>query len=144
MPHPAPPPAAHPVPARLTAEPPAVGAPSPARRPLTLWHYLWIVGAAVVLIGGLHWLGPILTPFLVGIILAYLGTPIVDRGEARGVPRALSTLAVVLLFGLVLVALFFVLIPLIQAEVSLAARRVPDLVTAFAESAVPWVEEHFH
>ena len=144
MTEPAPSPAAEPVPALLTAEPPAVGAPRPARRPLTLWHYLWIVGAAVVLIGGLHWLGPILTPFLVGIILAYLGTPIVDRGEARGVPRALSTLAVVLLFGLVLVALFFVLIPLIQAEVSLAARRVPDLVTAFAESAVPWVEEHFH
>jgi predicted PurR-regulated permease PerM len=140
----APPPAAEPVPALLTAEPPAASAPRPARRPLTLWHYLWIVGAAVVLIAGLHWLGPILTPFLVGIILAYLGTPIVDRGEARGVPRALSTLAVVLLFGLVLVALFFVLIPLIQAEVTLAARRVPDLVTALGQSAVPWVEEHFH
>ena len=117
--------------------------PPRAHRPLTLWHYLWIVGAALVVIAGLTWLGPILTPFLVGIILAYLGTPLVDRATTRGIPRALSTLTVVLMFGVVLVALFFVLVPLVQSEAILAARRVPDLLQQLSERVVPWVEEHF-
>ena len=122
---------------------PPGNAPPRVHRPLTLWHYLWIVGAALVVIAGLNWLGPILTPFLVGIILAYLGTPLVDRATTRRIPRALSTLAVVLMFGVALVALFFVLVPLIQSEAILAARRVPDLLQQLSERVVPWVEEHF-
>src|SRR6478735_4753803 len=94
------------------------------RRPLTLRNYLWLVCAALVLFLALHWLGPVLTPFLVGAILAYLGTPLVDRAAARGLPRALGTLLVVLAFGLAIFALFLVLVPLVQAEVSLAARRL--------------------
>jgi predicted PurR-regulated permease PerM len=129
-------------PASTSAPHPAGGEPR-VRKPLTLWHYVWIVGAALVVIAGLHWLGPILTPFLVGVILAYLGTPIVDRAAARGVPRALSTLAVVLMFGVALIALFFVLVPLIQSEAVLAARRVPDLLQQLSERVVPWLEEHF-
>src|SRR5207237_7185494 len=89
---------------------------APSRTPLTLRHYIWIIGAAVVVIACLEWLGPVLTPFLVGTILAYLGTPIVDRAKARRVPRTLATIAVVLLFGLILAGLFFVLVPLFQAE----------------------------
>ena len=138
-PDPLPPAGRHSTPAAL---PPADGEPR-VRKPLTLRHYVWIVGAALVVIAGLHWLGPILTPFLVGVILAYLGTPIVDRAAARGVPRALATLAVVLLFGVVLASLFFVLVPLIQSEAVLAARRVPDLLQHLSESVVPWIEEHW-
>ena len=53
-------------------------------------HYLWIVGAALVLVAALRWLGPVLTPFLIGAILAYLGTPIVAaaRRSACPAPRA--------------------------------------------------------
>ncbi len=50
-------------------EPPATapGAPEPApRRQVTTRQYLWIVGAAAVAFLGLHFLGPVLTPFLVG------------------------------------------------------------------------------
>src|SRR5437879_13009885 len=107
---------------------------APSRTPLTLRHYVWIIGAALVVFACLEWLGPVLTPFLVGTILAYLGTPIVDRAKARGVPRALATTAVVLLFGLILTGLFFVLIPLIQSEFLLASRRIPDLVALLSSS----------
>ncbi|HEY2816057.1 MAG TPA: AI-2E family transporter [Casimicrobiaceae bacterium] len=118
------------------------GAATP-RRPLTLRHYVWIIGAALVIIAMLHWLGAVLTPFLVGTILAYLGTPIVQRAKARRVPRTLATTVVVLLFGLVLAALFFVLIPLIQSEFMLASRRVPDLLALLSNTVVPWLDEHF-
>ena len=143
-----------PTPSPMPVEPPAAKllaadatpiAPATApRKPLTIRHYAWIIGAAVVIIAGLHFLGPILTPFLIGIILAYLGTPIVERAQKRRIPRALSTLAVVMLFGFAIAALFFVLVPLVQGEIALAARRVPDLVNLLSQNVAPWVEEHMH
>jgi predicted PurR-regulated permease PerM len=106
-----------------------------------LKHYLWIVGAALVAIFALHWLGRVLTPFLIGAILAYLGTPVVDRAQARGVPRAWSTLLVIVFIGLLLAALFFVLIPLIQSEVTSITRRLPDLFAQFTDRVGPVLEE---
>ena len=123
----------------------AIDAPpaEPVRRrhPLAPKHYLWIVGAALVIFLALRWLGSVLTPFLIGAILAYLGTPVVDRAQARGVPRALSTLLVILFIGLLLAALFFVLIPLVQSEVVSITRRVPDLFNQFTERVAPILEE---
>lgn len=116
---------------------------APVRRPLTWRNYLWLIGAAVLLVAGLHWLGPVLTPFLIGAILAYLGTPLVDRMHKRGVPRALGTLAVVLAFVFALFALFVVLVPLVQAEVSLAAQRLPDLLAQLQGRVAPWLAERF-
>jgi predicted PurR-regulated permease PerM len=127
--------------AALRAE--GAAADIPVRRPLTLRNYLWLIAAAVVLLVGLHWLGPVLTPFLVGAILAYLGTPLVDRAARHGVPRALGTLAVVLAFALALLALFFVLVPLVQGEVSLAMQRLPDLLTQLQGRVAPWISERF-
>lgn len=113
------------------------------RHPLAPKHYLWIVAAALVLFFMLRWLGSVLTPFLIGAILAYLGTPIVNRAQRRGVPRALSTLLVILFIGLLLAALFFVLIPLVQSEVMTITKRVPDLFAQFTERVAPMLEEKF-
>ncbi len=112
-----------------------------SRRPLTIRNYLWLVIGGVVVFFGVRALAPVLTPFLVAAILAYLGTPLVDRAASRGVPRSIGTLVVVLAFGLALVALFLVLIPLVQAEVSLASQRLPDLAGQLLAQATPWLEE---
>lgn len=90
----------------------------------------------------LHWLGGVLTPFLVGAILAFLGSPIVAALERRRVPRALGTLLVILLFGVAIAALFLILVPLIQAEVSLVARRLPDLVGQLVDDFLPLVAQN--
>ena len=65
-------------------------------------HYLWVVGAVVVIAALLHWLGPILTPFLIGGMLAYVGKPAVSWMEGKRVPRTLGAL-LVMLIALVLV-----------------------------------------
>jgi predicted PurR-regulated permease PerM len=117
--------------------------PVRSRGPLTARNYLWIVAAALVVVLALHFLGPVLTPFLIGAILAYLGTPLVEWASGRGVPRAVSTVVVILLFGLALCALFLVLVPLIQAEVALAYRLLPDLVGQATARVSPWLQEHF-
>jgi len=124
------------------AEPPAAPAPRP-RRVLTPRNYMWIAGAGLVIFLGLRFLGPVLTPFLIGAILAYLGTPLVNWAQAHRISRALSTTIVVLLFGFLLLALFLVLIPLIQGEVMLAARRIPDLVGQAVAKVSPWLEQQF-
>jgi predicted PurR-regulated permease PerM len=122
----------------------SVAAP-PARRrhPLAPKHYLWVLGAALVIVFALRWLGSALTPFLIGAALAYLGTPVVNRLHIRGVPRAVSTLLVILFIGFLLAALFFVLIPLVQSEVVTITRRIPDLFAQFTARVAPILEEKF-
>ncbi len=115
----------------------------PARGPLAVRNYAWIAGAALVLVLALRFLGPVLTPFLIGAILAYLGTPDVAWAAGRGVPRALATTLVVVLFGLLLLALFLVLVPLVHAEVMLAAKRLPDLVANATAQVTPWAQQQF-
>jgi predicted PurR-regulated permease PerM len=115
----------------------------PRRHPLQPKHYLWIVGALVVIGLALTWLGPVLTPFLVGAILAYLGKPLVARAERRGIPRSLSTLFVMLFMGILLAGLFLVLIPLVQGEVTSITRRLPNLVAQLTERVGPFLQEKF-
>jgi len=127
------------------AEPPATPPPAPPlpRRVLTARNYVWIAGAAIVIFLGLRYLGPVLTPFLIGAILAYLGTPIVQWAEGRRISRGVATTIVVLLFGFILLTIFLVLIPLVQSEVTLAARRIPDLVSQGLARISPWLEQQF-
>jgi predicted PurR-regulated permease PerM len=118
-------------------------APQHVHRLVTPRQYLLIVGAALVVVFSLHFLGPVLTPFLIGAIFAYLGTPVVNRAQARGVPRALSTLLVILFIGILLAGLFFVLVPLVQSEIMSVTRRVPDLFAQFTDRVAPFLEEKF-
>jgi predicted PurR-regulated permease PerM len=120
-----------------------VAAAARHRHPLAPKQYLWVVGAALVIFFALRWLGSALTPFLIGAALAYLGTPVVNRLQARGVPRAVSTLLVIIFIGLLLAALFFVLIPLVQSEVVTITRRVPELFAQFTARVAPILEEKF-
>ena len=121
----------------------APAAPPRRRHPLAPKHSLWLVGAALVIVFALRWLGSALTPFLIGAILAYLGTPVVNRLQARGMPRAVSTLLVILFIGFLLAALFFVLIPLVQSEVTTITRRIPDVFAQFTARVAPILEEKF-
>ncbi|MDH4180978.1 MAG: AI-2E family transporter, partial [Betaproteobacteria bacterium] len=111
-----------------------------AHRPIALRHYLWVAGAATVVALALHWLGPVLTPFLVGAILAYLGTPLVAALERHGIGRGVGTTLAVLAFCLAIAALFVVLIPLVRSETSLLGARVPELADRLQSLVAPWLE----
>ncbi|HLX30650.1 MAG TPA: AI-2E family transporter [Casimicrobiaceae bacterium] len=115
----------------------------PRRHPLAPKQYLWIIGALAVIVLALEFLGPVLTPFLVGAILAYLGTPVVARAERRGMPRSLAALFVILFIALLLAALFLVLIPLVQSEVVSITRRLPDLFAQFTDRVAPFLQDKF-
>ena len=47
-------------------------------------HRIWLLASALLVGWLVYLLSPILTPFLISALLAYLGDPLVDRLEARG------------------------------------------------------------
>ena len=60
------------------------------RHPLAARHYAWVVGAAILVVLALHWLGPVLTPFLIGAIFwqiigfwGVIGEAILKRPEPK-------------------------------------------------------------
>ncbi len=106
-------------------------------------HYLWVVGAVVVIAALLHWLGPILTPFLIGAMLAYVGKPPVSWMERKRVPRTVGALLVMLVALVLLLALLLVLAPLVHNEFSLLAKRLPELAAGLYAQFAPWLNEKF-
>ena len=76
-------------------------------------RWLWIAG--VLLLGWLlYLLHPILSPFLIGVLLAYMGDPLVDRFERWKLSRTWGVVAVFALFTLIITALVLVLVPMLE------------------------------
>lgn len=99
-------------------------------------------GYGLVLLWLLFVLSPILTPFLLGGILAYICAPLVERLERHRVPRIAGVLLIMLLILALLVLLALILVPLVRDEAQLLATRLPDGVALWNENIVPWVRQH--
>jgi predicted PurR-regulated permease PerM len=86
--------------------------------------------AVVAILAFLGWfiylLAPVLTPFVIAALLAYIGNPAVSALERRHVPRVLSVTVVFVLFVVVFVGLMFVLMPLLRDQIARFAARVPS------------------
>src|SRR5215217_9560049 len=91
------------------AEPVRIGSGSMTiTRPVVFW----ITISAIVLVA-LVLLRPILMPFAIGMALAYLLVPVVDRLERVGVNRSLSALTLILLLLVGMAGLVVILLPAI-------------------------------
>lgn len=105
----------------------------------------WLIFVLLLLLGWLIWLlAPVITPFAISAVLAYLGDPLVDRLEKVSIKRWTlgRTLAVTLVFILILTLLSVVLliiIPLLVEQVQLLVKRLPEWVAWFSQTALPWV-----
>lgn len=105
------------------------------------WQWLLIAAA----LGWLIWLlSPILMPFMLAAVFAYLGDPLVDRLERLRLGRGLAA-SIVFLLMLLLVALALVLlVPLIQRQVARFVTSLPAYAAWFTHDAVPWLEQKLH
>ena len=102
----------------------------------------WI-GTGLAAIALLWALGPVLSPFLLALTLAYIANPLVERLVARRVPRILAV-TLILLSGLGLtVSLALILVPLLRNEITQITTRLPDLVNLISDHLLPWLKERF-
>jgi predicted PurR-regulated permease PerM len=96
----------------------------------------------------LYLLLPVLTPFLIAAILAYICDPLVDKLSKLKIyklkfGRTLSTILVMTaIFGAIFL-LFLILIPLLQKESSLIAERLPAFIARLRDSIEPWLNAKF-
>ena len=93
---------------------------------------------------GLCWLlwllAPILTPFVLAAMLAWLGDPLADKlqraGRSRNVAVSLvfAAMALLVILGLVL------LVPTIEDQIHTLVRSMPKYQVWFMQTALPWIE----
>ena len=102
----------------------------------------WLVFAGVVATGFLvYLLAPVITPFMVGALLAYLGDPLVDRLEAKKLSRTVSVIIVFLIMFLVVLLIPVVLLPLIEHQISALATNFPKYIDWVQQNVVPFVSQ---
>nr|WP_315426487.1 AI-2E family transporter [uncultured Albidiferax sp.] len=99
----------------------------------------WFSIAAVAVLA-LWLLGPVLTPFAVAAVLAYVLTPPVDRLDSlcKGrVPRVLAVAVVELVFIVVLLAVALLIVPILVKEAPLMREQLPLLLDGLAKWLKP-------
>ena len=103
-----------------------------------------LVTLLIALLLVLVWLlQPILTPFLVGIALAYLGDPLVDRLEAWRVNRIVGVLLVFAVFLALITSALLVLVPMLLREISALIGNIPAFVEWLQKTTSPMLMHYF-
>lgn len=97
----------------------------------------------LALIGGLGlllWLlQPILTPFVMATALAYLGDPLVDRLEQRGMSRTVGVSVVFLVLTSLAILVTLLLVPLLIRQIETLREGIPQFLEWIQSVAVPWI-----
>jgi predicted PurR-regulated permease PerM len=102
-------------------------------------RWIWLVG--VLLLGWLVYaLQPILSPFLIGVLLAYLGDPLVDRLERRKLSRTWGVIVVFAFFTLLFALLLLVLVPMLGKQLVRLYEMAPQMLDWLQQQALPWMQ----
>jgi predicted PurR-regulated permease PerM len=111
---------------------------TPAQQHALAWTGLAGVTALVLWL-----LGPVLMPFVVAAVLAYVLSPLVhglQRLCGFRLPLLLAVVLVEVFFLLLLVALFTLLIPILAHELPRMRDQVPVLIERLQTDIVPWLQ----
>lgn len=99
----------------------------------------WLIIVSSLLVAWLvYLLSPVLTPFVISAIIAYLFDPLASRLERR-FSRTLSVLIIFVFIVLLLLVLLLVMIPVLHGEILALVQRMPDLVVWLESELLPWV-----
>ena len=89
---------------------------------------LFWVGALIAAFLALYALGPILLPFVLGLILAYLLNPLVTRLERAGVRRTLGALTISAIIIVVFAVALAFFVPFVASEITNLIASLPRIV----------------
>ncbi|WP_292977552.1 AI-2E family transporter [Nitrosomonas sp.] len=107
-------------------------------------HLVWYLTLISIAGGLIYLLSPILTPFLLAAVIAYICNPLVTWLEVRKVPRTLSTIFVMFLTMGIFITMVLILLPLFEKEVERMMERVPFFLDLVKNQFAPWIEDHFN
>lgn len=105
------------------------------------WSLAFAAGAVAALL--FYLLQPILLPFVLGALVAYLGDPVVDMLARRGLSRTLGVVVVFMVFAMIVVAAMVLAVPLLLHQLDLLVVKIPGIYAWFAHEALPWVQQKF-
>jgi len=104
----------------------------------------WQLLALVLLLGVAFWLlAPVLTPFAVAAMFAYLFDPLADRLERWKLSRGTAVTIVFLGLLLLVVLILLLLVPFLERQIASFVKHFPDWVAWFQNVAVPWLNQKF-
>lgn len=98
------------------------------------WGWYLLIGVLLVL---LYLLAPILSPFAVGAVFAYIGDPIVDRMERHRLSRTVAVCILFVLVTLVTVLALLLIVPLLQTQVLSLIDNIPNWAQWVQQVAMP-------
>ena len=104
------------------------------------WFWLIIASISFFL---LYLLSPILTPFVLGALLAYLGDPVTDKLEAKKFSRTLSVLIVFSSIILVMLIIFLLVIPVFETQLSKLFVKLPSYIDWIMTLLQPQLQDAF-
>jgi predicted PurR-regulated permease PerM len=94
----------------------------------------------VVVAGWLfHLLSPVLMPFFVAALFAYLGDPLVDMLEEKKLSRTLAVSLVFAVLVLVGLVLLLVLVPMLTSQMASLVKKLPEYLSFIQQNAEPWL-----
>jgi len=103
-----------------------------------IWFSIVTALVVCVLVWLLDALRPVLSPFIVGILVAYLCDPLADRLERAGASRTLAT-SIITLSVFALLALLFVWVgPLLLEQLTALLQQLPSLLQTLQQ----WLHQH--
>ena len=105
---------------------------------------LWLV-ALVVVVLLLRLLSEILLPFVAGLGIAFLLTPVTDRIESLGVNRLAAALSIITLVVMAIVLLILLVAPILGGQLSSFIDNIPGYVTKLqsllSDPSRPWLRK---
>lgn len=97
----------------------------------------------LLLLIGIGWilslLSPILMPFVISALLAYLGDPLVKRLEGYRWPRTYGVLLVFTLLFLMLTGAMVLLLPHLERQIDMLLAKLPEYIQWLEAVVLPWV-----
>ena len=93
---------------------------TPAQRQTATWIALSLLAAVVVWL-----LGPVLTPFIIAAVLAYVLHPLVERLARRRVPRVVAVTLVEVAAIIIVLAVVLLIVPILSKQLPLLREQIP-------------------
>jgi len=100
------------------------------------WYWLVVLTISGFLI---YILAPVLTPFMIAAILAYIGDPLVDKLEARKIPRMLAVTIVFIVLSLFAITALIILVPMLEKQIVILAQKIPVYIETIQTKIIPWL-----